>query len=555
MAAEGSAVADVTSEVRAEEPLPDQLAAPVVPGDVAEQIVATTATETKREEASGVVWMIAIAGLAFVVAGWFLPWYVEPTTNGVGFSPMDAVLSFTGPGTICVYVVGAAMIALLVGMLYDVVAQRTHRGRPFWLSHIRAAVAAAAVLATIVIAVLIGVLHEEQLFGTLDQNAVADNALWMTLTGFCLLGFAYGVRPWIVDHGGIAFTAVAFAVGAAFPIIFNQSADFVGWGARFAAIYVLLALGLNVVVGFAGLLDLGYAAFFAIGAYVTASFAGPHYGLHLPFWVLIFLGAAVAALFGAILGAPTLRLRGDYLAIVTLGFGEIVPDLATNLKAVTGGPNGLQADPASFGGFSLGQLGAIPANSKYYFWLLLILVALILVVLLNTERSRLGRAWVAIREDEIAAAATGINTVSGKLLAFGIGASVSGFAGAFFASMLGTVTPENFGFAVSVTALTTVVLGGIGNLAGVAVGAILVAFVINWVLPNIQDWSNTFSRVTGVTFVQNIQYGRFVYIIYGIILIGIMLLRPAGLLPSRARKVELVATEGTESLAAVQGKA
>ncbi|MFN2582925.1 MAG: branched-chain amino acid ABC transporter permease, partial [Candidatus Dormibacteria bacterium] len=304
----------------------------------------------------------------------------------------------------------------------------------------------------------------------------------------------------------------------------------------------------------------------AIGAYVTASFAGAHYALHLPFWVLIFLGAAVAGLFGAILGAPTLRLRGDYLAIVTLGFGEIVPDLATNLQPLTGGPNGLQADPASFGGFSLGQLGAIPANSKYYFWLLLILVALVVVALRNVERSRLGRAWVAIREDEVAAAATGINTVSTKLLAFAIGASVSGFAGAFFGAMLGTVTPENFSFAVSVTALSTVVLGGIGNLAGVTVGAVVVAFIINWIIPNLPDWSGTITRVTSLTCpsagaspdmcgLTKVPWSNFSYIIYGLILIGIMLLRPAGLLPSRARKVELVASGDVESLAAVQGKA
>lgn len=526
-----------------------------VPGDIAEQIVATTATETAREEASGVVWMIALAGIAFVVAGWLLPWYVEQVANGIGFSPQDAILSFTGPGTILLYVVGVAMLALLVGIIYDTAATLSHRGHPFRWSRARAVIAGAGAVATLAIAVLVGVIHEEPLFGSLDAFAFADNAVWMTLTGFCLLGFVYAARPWIVDHSGIAFTAVAFSLGAAFPMIFNQSADFVGWGARFAAIYVLLALGLNVVVGFAGLLDLGYAAFFAIGAYLTASLAGSHNDLHLPFWVLIFLGAAVAALFGALLGAPTLRLRGDYLAIVTLGFGEIVPDLATNLKPLTGGPNGLQADPASFGGFSLGQLGAIPANSKFYFWLLLALVALVVFALRNIERSRLGRAWVAIREDEIAAAATGINTVSGKLLAFAIGASVSGFAGAFFASMLGTVTPENFGFAVSVTALTTVVLGGIGNLAGVTVGAIVVAFVINWVLPNISDWSTTVGRVTGFTAVANIPYDRFTYIIYGLVLIGIMLLRPAGLLPSRARKVELVTDVESESLAAVQGKA
>ena len=544
---------DVTSPLDAA--TPEEVIPPAVPGDVAEEIVATTATETAREEASGVVWMIAIAGIAFVVAGWLLPWYVEETANGVGFSPMDAVLTFSGPGTIFLYVVGAAMLALLAGVVYDAGATISHRGQPFRWSRARGVIALAGAAATLVIALLIGVFHEEPLFGNLDAFSFADNAIWMTLTGFCLLAFVYGLRHWIVDHSGIAFTAVAFSVGAAFPLIFNQSADFVGWGARFAAIYVLLALGLNVVVGFAGLLDLGYAAFFAIGAYATAELGGSHYGLHFPFWILIFVGAAVAALAGAILGAPTLRLRGDYLAIVTLGFGEIVPDLATNIKPLTGGPNGIQADPASFGGFSLGQLGAFPANTKFYFWLLLLLVAIVVIALRNIERSRLGRAWVAIREDEVAAAATGINTVSGKLLAFAIGASVAGFAGAFFATMLGTVTPENFVFAVSVTALVTVVLGGIGNLAGVAVGAIVVAFVINWVLPNLQDWSGTVGRVTGLTSLANVPYDRFIYIIYGLVLIGIMLLRPAGLLPSRARKVELVAAGESESLAAVQGKA
>ena len=240
--------------------------------------------------------------------------------------------------------------------------------------------------------------------------------------------------------------------------------------------------------GFAGLLDLGYAAFFAIGAYTTAILSGPRYGLQLPFFLLIFIGAAMAFTFGAILGAPTLRLRGDYLAIVTLGFGEIVPNLATNnIFGATGGPNGDGANPASLLGNNFGPLGALPQNTKFYFWALLALVALVIWLLRNVERSRLGRAWVAIREDEVAAAATGINTVSTKLLAFSIGASVSGFAGAFFGAMLGTVTPDNFQFAVSVTALATVVLGGIGNISGVIVGALLIAFVINWVLPNLGD--------------------------------------------------------------------
>ena len=525
------------------------------PDDPAAGILDTTAAETQREEASGVQWAIALTGVALVLGGWLLPWYVEQTSNGVGFSPMDAVASFTGVGTVLVYVVGVAMLALIAGIAYDAFCVLRHTGSPFRWGKQRAVLALAGALATAALVILIGNLHEEPLFGNVSHFAAGDNAIWMTASGFALCGFAYGFRDWIIRHGGLAFTAVAFAFGAAFPLIFNQSADFVGWGARFAAIYILLALGLNVVVGFAGLLDLGYAAFFAIGAYTCASFAGPRYGLHLPFWVIIFLGAAMAALFGGILGAPTLRLRGDYLAIVTLGFGEIIPDLATNnLFGATGGPNGLAADPAKFGSLSLGQLGAIPANTKFYFWLLMLLIAVVVIALRNLERSRIGRAWVAIREDEVAAAATGINTVTSKLLAFAIGASVSGFAGAFFGAMLGTVTPDNFQFAVSVTALTTVVLGGIGSIPGVIVGGVVVAFVINWILPNISDWTGTFGRVTGVTQLASIDYSRYVYMIYGVILIGIMLLRPAGLLPSRARKVELVAGTAGEELAAVQGQ-
>ncbi len=506
---------------------------------------------TAAEESTGVFRIIVLCGLALIVSGWFLPWYVGETTNGIGYSPMDAVLSFTGIGTVLIYLNGAAMLALIAGLVDDFIRRR--RGLDPRFSGGRALLSVAGAISTAAIAILVGVVHEEPLFGVLTQYSFTDNAVWMTLTGFALCAFGYGFKPWIIRHPSIAFTAVAFAIGATFPLIFNEAGDFVGWGARFAAVYILLALGLNVVVGFAGLLDLGYAAFFAIGAYTAASLAGQRYGLHLPFIFIIFLGAAIAGVFGAVLGAPTLRLRGDYLAIVTLGFGEIIPDLATNnVFGATGGPNGLAADPAKFGGFNLGQLGAVPANTKFYFWLLLILVALIVVALRNIERSRLGRAWVAIREDEVAAAATGINTVSTKLLAFSIGACVSGFAGAFFGAMLGTVTPDNFQFAVSVTVLSTVVLGGIGNIAGVAVGAVVIAFVINWIIPNAQQWMGTLGTNTGLTQLGNFNVSQYVYILYGLILIGIMLLRPAGLLPSKARKVELTRGGAVELLAEVE---
>ncbi|TMD09714.1 MAG: branched-chain amino acid ABC transporter permease [Chloroflexi bacterium] len=173
----------------------------------------------------------------------------------------------------------------------------------------------------------------------------------------------------------------------------------------------------------------------------------------------------------------------------------------------------------------------------------------------NLERSRLGRAWVAIREDEVAASATGINTVTTKLLAFSIGAAVSGFAGAFYGAELGIVSPDDFQFAVSVTALSTVVLGGIGSITGAAVGGLLISFIIFWILPHAQEWSTTLGNNTGFTALSTVDYSKYVYIVYGVILVGIMLLRPAGLIPSRARKVELQAGGESESLAAVRGKA
>jgi branched-chain amino acid transport system permease protein len=515
-----------------------------------------TARQAKAAESSAVLWLIVAGGALLLVLGWLLPWFVEQTSGGIGHSPMDVIISSpTGVGWIAVWVMGVCILALLAGLGYDVFAAVTERATPFRWARIRAAIAGLG-MACVLLVLWLVTSRNELVFGFQTPDAVTDNAVWMTLVGFGLMAFAYGLRPWVVTHGGMAFTAVAFVVGGLFPLIFNQSPGFVVWGAQFAGIYTLLALGLNVVVGFAGLLDLGYAAFFAIGAYSTASLASSAHGIHLPFWVLIFLGAAVAALFGAILGAPTLRLRGDYLAIVTLGFGEIVPDAAkNNLFGATGGPNGISGvDSPAFPthGHASFEFGLFGSNPRPYYWTIIVLVGLIVVVLRNVERSRLGRAWVAIREDEVAAAATGINTVGGKLLAFAIGASVSGFAGAFFGAMLGTVTPDNFEFAVSVTALTTVVLGGIGNITGVIVGALLVSFVIFWVLPGMQEWMGTFGNTVGIGGLSTIQYSDYKYIVYGLILIGIMLLRPSGLLPSRARKVELETGAESEPLAAVR---
>jgi branched-chain amino acid transport system permease protein len=515
-----------------------------------------TGAQTRRAESASVLWLLVVSAGLILLLSWLLPWFVEQTASGIGHSPMDVIVSSpTGIGWVAVWVMGLCMLALLAGVGYDAFATLTGRATPFRWSRIRAGIALLGAFCVLLILWLV-TSRNELVFGDQSPAALVDNAVWMMLTGFLLMAFAYGLRPWVVTHGGLAFTAVAFVIGGLFPLIFNQSPGFVVWGAQFAGIYMLLALGLNVVVGFAGLLDLGYAAFFAIGAYTTASLASSTHGLHLPFWTLIFIGAAVAGLFGAILGAPTLRLRGDYLAIVTLGFGEIVPDAAkNNLFGATGGPNGISGvDSPAFPthGHASFDFGLFGANPRPYYWTIIILIALMVVLLRNVERSRLGRAWVAIREDEVAAAATGINTVSTKLLAFAIGASVSGFAGAFFGAMLGTVTPENFEFAVSVTALTTVVLGGIGNITGVIVGAVLVSFVIFWVLPELQGWMGTLGDNVGISGLSTIQYSDYKYVVYGLILIGIMLLRPSGLLPSRARKVELETGAESEPLAAVR---
>lgn len=293
-----------------------------------------------------------------------------------------------------------------------------------------------------------------------------------------------------------------------------------------AGVFVLLALGLNIVVGFAGLLDLGYAAFFAIGAYTYGLLASPQFGLHLPFWALLFIAAAIAALFGVLLGAPTLRLRGDYLAIVTLGFGEIVPQIFQNLNRYTGGPNGISAlDFPTFFGRSFGQR-ALP-----YYYVVLVLLVLGLLIARNLRDSRLGRAWMAIREDELAARHMGINTTRVKLAAFALGASFSGVGGVVFAAKLSLVSPDLFQFQVSVLIVSMLVLGGMGNIAGVVVGALLLALANSVVLPQ----ANVIAAHVGL----HVDFSNYHFFIYGAILVALMLFKPEGLLPNRQRREEL----------------
>ncbi|HEX4880340.1 MAG TPA: ABC transporter ATP-binding protein [Limnobacter sp.] len=315
-----------------------------------------------------------------------------------------------------------------------------------------------------------------------------------------------------------------------------------------ALLYVMLALGLNIVVGFAGLLDLGYIAFYAVGAYLYGLLASPHLtdnfetiaamfpdGLHASVWVIIPLGALVAAIFGVLLGAPTLRLRGDYLAIVTLGFGEIIRLFLNNLNApvnITNGPQGINMiEPVEIGDIRFARtvelLGVdVPALHLYYYLFLALTIGII-VVCMRLQHSRVGRAWAAIRDDEIAAKSMGINTRNMKLLAFALGASFGGVAGAMFSAFQGFISPESFGLMESIIVLCMVVLGGMGHIPGVVLGALLLA-----------GFPEVLREI--VTPLQEMLFGKVLLdaeilrsLLYGLTMVLVMLYKPKGLWPER----------------------
>jgi branched-chain amino acid transport system permease protein len=321
-------------------------------------------------------------------------------------------------------------------------------------------------------------------------------------------------RPALPARGALVLAAAA-AAAAVLPLAADAYLVDV---ATLVLVYIMLGLGLNVVVGFAGLLDLGYAAFFAIGAYTTALLMVNH---HLAFWATLPVAGLFTALSGVIIGAPTLRMRSDYLAIVTLGFGEIVRIAATNLT-FTGGPEGVYGVPHP-------MLGAFVFRSpRSLYYLGLVFAAFVLAGTYNLARSRLGRAWLAIREDEAAAQAVGINTVYFKLMAYVLGAVFAGAAGSFFAVKLTAINPSSFTFIQSVTILMVIILGGMGSLPGVMLGAAVIV-----VLPEVL---RAFEQIRMLAF--------------GIGLILLMLLRPQGLWPSRIGQIERRAVRASEASAA-----
>ena len=342
------------------------------------------------------------------------------------------------------------------------------------------------------------------------------------------------------------FTHVLWAIGLLLlPLLLQSMGNAWVRIADMALLYVLLALGLNIVVGYAGLLDLGFVAFFAVGAYMFGLLASPHLtdtfpwiaamfpnGLHTPLWAVIPIGAALAGLFGVLLGAPTLKLRGDYLAIVTLGFGEIIRVFMNNLDNpvnITNGPKGLGAiDPMTVMGHPLSRkldLGFVELSSvTQYYYLFLVLVLVSVLICYRLQTSRIGRAWMAIREDEIAAKAMGINTRNLKLMAFGMGAGFGGVAGVMFASFQGFVSPESFSLMESVMIVAMVVLGGLGHLPGVILGAVLLSAlpeVLRYVAGPLQAMTD--GRLDAAILRQ---------LLIALAMILIMLWRPRGLWPA-----------------------
>jgi branched-chain amino acid transport system permease protein len=350
-----------------------------------------------------------------------------------------------------------------------------------------------------------------------------------------------------------ATVAALIVVGALLPLFFGETSGFIDATIK-ALAFVVMALGLNIVVGFAGLLDLGYVAFYAIGAYALGWFGSTFFfkanlhvlataqtasqvGIHLNFILIAIAAAVICAIAGTIIGLPTLRLRGDYIAIVTLAFGEIIGVLAVNGTDVhlgggmtlTAGNLGISAvDVPYFPGVGTFNL----LNLRPWYWLIFAIVLIVLFVNLRLRDSRLGRAWVALREDEVAAVSMGIPLVRTKLLAYAIGAAFGGVSGAFLGAYFTTVNAAQFAFSFSIFVLAMIIVGGLGSIWGSVLGALLLSYINYYFIPDVfNDLPHTF----GLTFtLTDLSFG-----IFGFLLVLVMVLRPQGLFPERRRRLEL----------------
>jgi branched-chain amino acid transport system permease protein len=432
---------------------------------------------------------------------------------------------------------------ILVASIFEGLMLRPLSGRaPIPLSQALTYGITGLVLATIA-ALLMGAIHGL-------ANPRQKQAIWVTLA-FILIIFPFVDQ---IAHTGWIATVIQIQI------------------------FAMLALGLNIPVGYAGLLDLGYAAFFAIGAYTTGLLSSPQLGIEWNFWIVIWLAAAVAAIAGVILGAPTLPLRGDYLAIVTLGFGEIVPIVFRNLTEIkivepissffatllnkpdlaiclvgcdqpfnlTNGEAGINP----IGRPSLPIIGTFTsANYFPWYYLILVLVVFSIIMIDRLRDSRLGRAWAAIREDELAASSMGINRVNVKLLAFAMGATFSGFAGAFYGSYITAIFPSVFDFSVSVIILCMVILGGLGNMAGVLVGCIIIMAADRLYLPQLAQILKGLLNTSILPNVADPTLRDFLAVsidpiqmrllLFGLVLVVMMIVRPEGLVPNQRRRAEL----------------
>ena len=374
------------------------------------------------------------------------------------------------------------------------------------------------------------------------------------------------VPPWerIPTIGPYIRAAMAFGLAFTYPFYVSNMFDIPVFGpwpdvstGVYMLVFIMMAIGLNIVVGYAGLLDLGYVAFYAIGSYTVAWFASSQFsqvnlhfwdtgvggtvpGIHISIWLLLALAGIVTAVVGILIGLPTLRLRGDYLAIVTLGFGEILPQVARNGDNffgtgfnLTNGPNGIvPIDSPGFGSFNyLTGHGTFFTSERLFFWTAILLVLFTIFCSLRLLDSRLGRAWVAIREDETAASAMGVPLMRTKTWAYAGGAFFGGVAGGYYASFKSATFPGDFFFNISVFILCMVILGGMGNVWGVILGAAFLSYLDREGLANTGAWLNQHLSL-------NIEVPKYEFGIFGVILVVVMLFRPEGLIPSTRRKAE-----------------